>query len=83
MEGPGTQCQVLSLEHWVGVGQGREMELKREVEAPRGGLKGHVVWMTLSSHGSPWQGSMLSGEQLFKHNSEGWRGGEGRGAETQ
>lgn len=83
MEGPGTQCQVLLLEHWVAVGQGQEMELRREVEALPGGLKGHVVWMTLSSRSRPWQGSVLSREQLFEHDSGRWRGGEGRGAETQ
>lgn len=84
MEGPyiwySHGCHVSQLQHWVSVGQGQEMELRREAEVPPGGLKGQAKQIRCYS---AVVGSILSREQLFKPDSGRLRGGEIRGAETQ
>ena len=62
---------------WVSVGQGQEMDQKREAEAPPGGLKGQAkpIGCYSEAAGSCRQGSLLSREQMFKAGSGGWRGG--------
>lgn len=67
----------------VGGGQGQDMELQREAGVGGGGMPSGLDVLEKRC-AVAWQGSILSREQLCKHDSRGQRGGgEGRDVEAQ